>query len=571
MKTTISITGVRKIALIAGVVALVSALERESLAQGTVCPDNGTVRVCLQWSRATPPQEITDFELAFGGNGAEIQLKSGDLEWVIYAEIMATGEPADITWLTIDPSSSSENFVVTLANGLIAGARNVGEINLTATNWAGDTALVASHISGDLVGDLEVNRNELSEGGGLDLVIDGDIGPTSTVSAQTVIYLQVGGFPFLEEPPGYIWGNLVFPNSIPSGSLVIAGYLEGTIDLGNGYLGGYLTLHDGGHGEIINGGTIITGGGVYLGCFYPEDSWAGAASFDTMEPGALISMADSGSISGSIAIVHDMEGSIEIEGPGLLTGGLLDIGGRLAGNIWFTSGDVAGHMRIGGDVNSIYFAPSIIINGSLSDYARISMHGSLLDSWNGHEIEIGEKADSSAVSVDYDGWDANDNWEQSATILIGSTTFDGNTPSARVWEIQPCRGDMDNDGDVDNFDIDPFVAALSDPAVYEADYPGLEGSMVYHGDCDCDGHFNNFDIDPFVDLVVGNCCDATCPGCSSFARGGGGPDASEIAATLAENVASERFDALLDIVSEVATSEEPTAEFWGEVLEALGG
>ncbi|MBK8915312.1 MAG: hypothetical protein IPM64_12070 [Phycisphaerales bacterium] len=56
-------------------------------------------------------------------------------------------------------------------------------------------------------------------------------------------------------------------------------------------------------------------------------------------------------------------------------------------------------------------------------------------------------------------------------------------------------GDMNCDGAVNNFDIDPFVLALVDPAAYAEAFP-LCNPMA--GDVDGDGHFDNFDIDPFV-------------------------------------------------------------------------
>lgn len=85
-----------------------------------------------------------------------------------------------------------------------------------------------------------------------------------------------------------------------------------------------------------------------------------------------------------------------------------------------------------------------------------------------------------------------------------------------IWEIQPCKGDMNNDG-VTNFrDINPFSTALSNPEVYGRDlFPGLGavaapwdvgGSRVYHGDINGDGLFNFGDINPFVILLSEGGC-----------------------------------------------------------------
>ena len=61
-------------------------------------------------------------------------------------------------------------------------------------------------------------------------------------------------------------------------------------------------------------------------------------------------------------------------------------------------------------------------------------------------------------------------------------------------------GDMNDDGLINGFDIDPFVLALADPDEYEAQY-GIDPDVV--GDINQDGVLNGFDIDPFVDLISG--------------------------------------------------------------------
>jgi hypothetical protein len=60
-------------------------------------------------------------------------------------------------------------------------------------------------------------------------------------------------------------------------------------------------------------------------------------------------------------------------------------------------------------------------------------------------------------------------------------------------------GDLNCDGLVNNFDIDPFTLALSDPGGYQTAYPDCN---LKNGDCNGDGVVNNFDIDPFVKLLT---------------------------------------------------------------------
>ncbi|MBL8877534.1 MAG: hypothetical protein JNG88_00315 [Phycisphaerales bacterium] len=77
-----------------------------------------------------------------------------------------------------------------------------------------------------------------------------------------------------------------------------------------------------------------------------------------------------------------------------------------------------------------------------------------------------------------------------------SVVFVASAPAAPSFPI----GDMNCDGEVNNFDIDPFVLALTDPDAYAAQFPNCD---AMNGDTNNDGVLNNFDIDPFVALLTG--------------------------------------------------------------------
>ncbi len=62
------------------------------------------------------------------------------------------------------------------------------------------------------------------------------------------------------------------------------------------------------------------------------------------------------------------------------------------------------------------------------------------------------------------------------------------------------RGDVNCDGVVDFFDIDPFLLALFDPPAYAAAYPGCD-----NGDVNGDGGVDFFDIDPFLTCLFSGC------------------------------------------------------------------
>jgi hypothetical protein len=67
-------------------------------------------------------------------------------------------------------------------------------------------------------------------------------------------------------------------------------------------------------------------------------------------------------------------------------------------------------------------------------------------------------------------------------------------------DVASALGDLNCDGVVNAFDIDPFVVALTDPNGYEAAYPDCDR---WRADINGDGAVNAFDVDPFVELLTG--------------------------------------------------------------------
>ncbi|MGE0481407.1 MAG: hypothetical protein AB7Q17_13140 [Phycisphaerae bacterium] len=90
-------------------------------------------------------------------------------------------------------------------------------------------------------------------------------------------------------------------------------------------------------------------------------------------------------------------------------------------------------------------------------------------------------------------------------------TYQGNAVPCGSCGGGPCAGvlagDSNGDGFVNNFDIDPFVLALIDPAGYTALFCGGDPQCVIcRNDMNADGAVNNFDIDPFVLCLVSGSC-----------------------------------------------------------------
>jgi hypothetical protein len=94
-----------------------------------------------------------------------------------------------------------------------------------------------------------------------------------------------------------------------------------------------------------------------------------------------------------------------------------------------------------------------------------------------------------------------------ATLTDGTLTYNGAFLIDREGDCGAyVRADSDGDGNVNNFDIDAFVLALSEPAAYLATYcNGDEQCRQCRNDIDGDGNVNNFDIDPFVQCLTSGC------------------------------------------------------------------
>ncbi len=68
-----------------------------------------------------------------------------------------------------------------------------------------------------------------------------------------------------------------------------------------------------------------------------------------------------------------------------------------------------------------------------------------------------------------------------------------------LYNQNPGAGDLNCNGTSDSEDIDGFVMALLDPALYDTQFPGCDRQKA---DVDADGAVTNKDIDAFVGLIV---------------------------------------------------------------------
>jgi len=104
------------------------------------------------------------------------------------------------------------------------------------------------------------------------------------------------------------------------------------------------------------------------------------------------------------------------------------------------------------------------------------------------------------------GWVFKVQFENSGTSRLGylrSVEYGEDLPRLSVLVIRP--GDLNCDGKIDLFDIDPFVWALTNPAKYAQQFPDCDRTLA---DMNGDGLVNFFDIDPFVKCLTNP---ANCP------------------------------------------------------------
>ena len=86
--------------------------------------------------------------------------------------------------------------------------------------------------------------------------------------------------------------------------------------------------------------------------------------------------------------------------------------------------------------------------------------------------------------------------------VVGKAAADGTLFYAEEHfyvQVLNTVGDLNCDGAINNFDVDAFVMAMTEPLDYAATYPYCDRMLA---DIDQSGAINSFDIDPFVALLT---------------------------------------------------------------------
>jgi hypothetical protein len=369
-----------------------------------------------------------------------------------------------------------------------------------------------------------------------------------------------------------------------TGSITVEGQMRGDIEVLKtsgigGSSGGVLS------GSIEIGAELEPGQTAMYGSLTCDADLSGGVIIDgaVYQAAAITVGADpaGGDLSGTLE-AGDCDGDISVNGD---TSGLLAFHGSLQANANVLLHNVTGLITIDND----FAAGELDVSGNLGDAAGEQAGYILIDGSLGAAADLSVTAmkGRSCISVDYDGYDSQDSWEPGATIVVDGTTYTGNTPLDRVYEIQCLVGDVNNDGALNSFDITPFTLAVQG-APYDSAYPGLSGSRMYHADCNCDSAVNSFDIDAFVLKLTNpsawyaqytcensDCAPPLLEGMAAAASDDSAPEMgpAEIAAMLSDGLSPDGLEFLISAAQTLAAElEDPErAELWAGIAAALSG
>jgi hypothetical protein len=363
------------------------------------------------------------------------------------------------------------------------------------------------------------------------------------------------------------WPGLCGPLTVKgdvteASTLTITGRVTSTLDVQGSFAGGltaaYVQLYDTLSGKIWIHGDLR--GDITLALPVTPTG--------VIEVGAQLSAGHKIWLKAEAPDQGKCEGRITV-GAGLA--GTLDVHGPMTGTVE-ASGPTTGRINLHKDLTGFVDVRSplegdIAVDGSFISPGRIHIGAMDLQT-------------SAFLSVDNDGWHLGHEWDPNAYVRIGTQEpyeyFYGNTPDRHLYHITCKRGDCDNTDEVDDFDIDPFVLALTNESGYAQTFPGLGSSRWYHADVNCDGIINNFDIDAFVlRLTDPPGYWQQYPECENYCPPEGG-DARDCDALCTANLykqylAPERLPYVIDGAEFLAGwyRGTPRGKFWTEVHAAL--
>ena len=360
-------------------------------------------------------------------------------------------------------------------------------------------------------------------------------------------------------------GSVLIEGDLLPGNRLEFGSVAGVVEV-EGSTEGYVYIF----GVLAEGATFTIGGELATLLAVGHDL-SGDVTIGGDLTGSLIAY---DWMSGSLTVVGNVDGSYIAFGDSPKfndMAGTIAIGGNICGNSTIRMADLEGIIHVGGSVGG-----DVHITGDC--VGDVLMDGALADGEADYEIEIdGVKAPDAIIAANHDGPNPDDDYWY-GVVRIDGADYPDPVEARNLWEVTCYKGDMDNNGHVDAFDIDPFTEALADLPAYLAVYPGLAGSAVYRGDMNCDDALNAFDIDAFTlrlsdpDAYYALYDCEVCPGERLMGDGGCvGSEPADIAALFELHINAERLPFVIDAIHELVAhfDDTPRGEFWAAVLAEL--
>ena len=145
----------------------------------TCIPNAQGPEICVDFLDAGDPDSPDDFLVVLTDPAnPDVKLFKGSLFWQVRSRVSESNDvPADIGGIKLNPSVSTADFRVKIANGSEPGAVNVKSIDLTGLGWTGGSSIApGSRISGSLGSTFTLQENGAGEGGSANgFTIDGDV------------------------------------------------------------------------------------------------------------------------------------------------------------------------------------------------------------------------------------------------------------------------------------------------------------------------------------------------------------------------------------------------------------
>jgi hypothetical protein len=178
-----------------------------------------------------------------------------------------------------------------------------------------------------------------------------------------------------------------------------------------------------------------------------------------------------------------------------------DAPGNLSAAPWAKSGQVAAWDAFAADENDNDYEGWFDLDPLALGQIMTGANGGVLEATFDLAGEFGSVPDKVYLALGvYANQDGGALVTQAPASLDGNADIEADEWAEVVLGTSYGRGDLNCDGFVNSFDIDPFVLALLDPAGYAIAFPNCDLNLA---DVDENGQVNSFDIDPFVAVLLG--------------------------------------------------------------------